>query len=83
MAPRQTITRGLTSASSVSSQGRQALTSPTVGLAWIRFFPRGSHLKCFTALVTKTSSRRIPAAARASSSTRPAGPTKGFPARSS
>ena len=52
VAPRQTITWGFTIASSVSSQGRQALTSPIVGLAWMRFLPRGSHLKCLTALVT-------------------------------
>ena len=43
---------GFTIANSVSSQGRQAFTSPVVGLSWMRLLPRGSHLKCFTALVT-------------------------------
>ena len=27
-------------------------TSPALGFAWIRRLPRGSHLKCFTTLVT-------------------------------
>ena len=52
VAPRQTSTRGLTSAISVSSHGRQAAISPAFGFVWIRRLPRGSHLKCFTTLVT-------------------------------
>ena len=52
VAPRQTSTRGLTSAISVSSHGRHAATSAALGFAWIRRLPRGSHLKCFTTLVT-------------------------------
>src|SRR5438477_357493 len=49
----------------------------------MRRLPRGSHLKCFTTFVTYTSSRAIEAAASARSSRRPAGPTNGWPARSS
>src|SRR5262249_35861095 len=41
-----------------------------------------SCLKCFTALVTKTSARGIPASSKARSRTRPAGPTNGLPVRS-
>jgi len=37
---------------SASSQGRQARISIAPGLAWSRFLPRGTHLKCFTTLVT-------------------------------
>jgi len=40
-------------------------------------------LKCFTTLVTYTSERSIPASTRAWSSSFPAGPTNGRPARSS
>src|SRR5438094_1538581 len=49
----------------------------------MRRLPRGSRLKCFTTFVTYTSSRAIEAAASARSSRRPAGPTNGWPARSS
>ena len=49
----------------------------------MRRLPRGSHLKCFTAFVTYTSSRGMPASASALSSIAPAGPTKGAPCRSS
>src|SRR5579885_2162106 len=52
VAPRQTSTLGRTSAISASTQGRQARISMAFGLEWMRFLPRGSHLKCFTALVT-------------------------------
>jgi len=43
---------GATTSISASSHGRQALISLMVGFSWIRRLPRGSHLKCFTALVT-------------------------------
>src|SRR5262245_50529853 len=52
VAPRQTTTFGLTTAISLSSHGRQAAISAALGLARIRRLPRGSHLKCFTTLVT-------------------------------
>ena len=52
VAPRQTRTSGLTSASSCSSQGRHARISIELGLLWIRRLPRGTHLKCLTTLVT-------------------------------
>src|SRR5918999_4948635 len=45
--------------------------------------PRSSNLKCFTTLVTYASSRAMPAASRPLSSSLPAGPTNGLPARSS
>ena len=50
-APRHTSTRGLTTASSASSHGRQAAISPADGFLCLRRLPCGSHLKCFTALV--------------------------------
>src|SRR5919197_3213719 len=49
----------------------------------MRRLPRACHLKCFTAFVTYASLRSMPASSSASSRTRPAGPTKGRPARSS
>src|SRR4051794_38468171 len=49
----------------------------------MRRLPRAVHLKCLTALVTYASERSMPAASSPSSSTLPAGPTKGRPARSS
>ena len=49
----------------------------------MRRFPLGSHLKCFTTLVTYTSLRSIPTLSSALSRIRPAGPTNGFPAISS
>ena len=52
VAPRHTIALGFTTAISESSHGRQAVISRKLGLAWILRFPRGSHLKCFTTLVT-------------------------------
>jgi hypothetical protein len=52
VAPKQMITLGRTSAISASSHGRQALISMAFGLAWMRRFPRGSHLKCLTTFVT-------------------------------
>ena len=52
VAPRQTRTFGLIRASSASSQGRQAPISTELGFWWMRFLPRGSHLKCLTTLVT-------------------------------
>ena len=60
VAPRQTITRGLANAISVSSHGRQAAISAPFGLAWMRRLPRGSHLKCFTTLVRYTRARSMP-----------------------
>ena len=81
--PRQRMISGETAESSASTQGRQASTSWYAGFEWMRRLPRGSHLKCLTAFVTYTSERSIPARARASSRTCPAGPAKGRPARSS
>src|SRR5688572_26065018 len=49
----------------------------------MRRLPRGSHLKCFTTLVRYTRLRSIPACSSARSSSFPAGPTNGWPARSS
>src|SRR5262245_11598947 len=49
----------------------------------MRRLPRGSHLKCLTALVTYTSRRGMPASSSALSSIAPAGPTNGAPCRSS
>src|SRR5579883_1946961 len=49
----------------------------------MRRLPRGSHLKCLTVFVTHVSLRSIPASASARSSSLPAGPTNGWPARSS
>ena len=58
-------------------QTEEGLTSLAEGVLCSRRLPRGSCLKCLTALVTKTSSRSMPASSSAASSTRPAGPTKG------
>ena len=71
------------SASSASSQGLHAETSEARGFLCSRRFPRSSNLKCFTALVTYTSERSIPASTRARLSSFPAGPTNGCPRRSS
>src|SRR5687767_2366071 len=49
----------------------------------MRRLPRGSHLKCLTTFVTYTSLRSMPASSSARSRSLPAGPTKGWPARSS
>src|SRR5687768_18125226 len=57
VAPRHTTTAGLMERSSASSHGRHAFTSDARGFLWMRRLPRGSHLKCFTALVTYTWSR--------------------------
>ena len=46
------MARGLTSAISVSSQGRHAAISAAFGFLWMRRLPRGSHLKCLTTFVT-------------------------------
>ena len=43
---------GRTAAISFSSQGQQAAISRELGFLCSRILPRGSHLKCFTALVT-------------------------------
>ncbi len=83
VAPRQTTMRGRTAAISASSQGRQAAISREFGFLCSRILPRGSHLKCFTALVTYTSVRSMPADSRHLSSSKPAGPTNGFPCWSS
>ena len=50
--PRQTMARGLITAISASSQGRQAVISAAFGFLWMRRLPRGSHLKCLTTFVT-------------------------------
>ena len=50
-APIARITAGLTRVSSASSHGLHAFISLTRGFLWIRRLPRGSQLKCFTALV--------------------------------
>ncbi len=52
VAPMHRMARGRTAAISACSHGEQARTSPAFGFWWMRFFPRGSHLKCLTALVT-------------------------------
>jgi len=52
VAPSATIRSGFTAAISASSQGKQAVISIEPGLLWIRLVPRGTHLKCLTALVT-------------------------------
>ena len=83
MAPRQTSTLGLTTSSSATAHGRQAAISLAFGFWWIRRLPRGVHLKCLTAFVRYVSARSIPASASASSSSCPAGPTKGRPTSSS
>ncbi len=51
VAPRATTASGTRTSSSASSQGRQAATSRAPGFLWMRRFPDGSHLKCFTVLV--------------------------------
>ena len=50
--PRQTTTFGCTMRISASSQGRHAATSRGEGVLCRRRLPEGTHLKCFTALVT-------------------------------
>ena len=52
VAPRQTMTAGRTASISASSHGRQARISDARGFLWMRRLPRGSQLKCLTALVT-------------------------------
>ena len=83
VAPRHTSPVGGTAAISKSSQCLHAVTSSALGFWWIRRLPRGRHLKCFTTLVRYTGSRSIPTRSSSSSRTRPAGPTKGWPSRSS
>ena len=51
VAPRHTVTRAPSRRISASSHGLHALTSAHVGFLWIRRLPRGSQLKCLTALV--------------------------------
>src|SRR5207302_3608319 len=75
VAPRHTTTCGFRIPISASSHRRHAAISLRFGFSCRRRFPAGRHLKCFTAFVTYTVSRSIPAASSASSSTRPAGPT--------
>src|SRR5438874_2258132 len=79
LAPSSTTTSGWIARSSASSHGLHALISDMRGFLWMRRLPRGSHLKCFTALVTYTSWRGMPAASNALSSIAPAGPTNGAP----
>ena len=54
VAPRATMSFGLRSWISVSSQKWHAAISDAFGFSWIRRFPFGAgfHLKCFTAFVT-------------------------------
>jgi hypothetical protein len=66
-----------------ASHGAQASISLRSGFWWMRRLPRASHLKCLTALVTYMSSRRWPASSRQRSRRSPAGPTNGWPSRSS
>ena len=49
--PSVTTTRGVLSASSAASHGWQAVVWVRFGRWWMRRLPRGSHLKCLTALV--------------------------------
>jgi len=53
VAPRHTMISGWSSFISASSQGKQARTSPALGVLWMRFLfvVARSHLKCFTAFV--------------------------------
>lgn len=52
VAPKHTMVLGRMIRTSASSHGLQAAISRGDGFLWIRRFPTGSHLKCFTALVT-------------------------------
>src|SRR5205085_603298 len=52
VAPSATTIFGLTAAISASSHGKQAAISSELGFEWMRRVPRGTHLKCLTALVT-------------------------------
>jgi hypothetical protein len=83
VAPSATNARGRTSEISLSSQCAQASASRCPAVLWMRRLPRSSYLKCFTALARYTLSRAQPSCAMARSSSWPAGPTKGRPARSS
>ena len=49
---RATTTLGFSTSISVRSHRRQTLISPAVGRLCSLSFPRGSNLKCLTALVT-------------------------------
>lgn len=53
VAPRQTMMSGCSKRISLSSQGKQAFTSPALGVLWMRFLfvAARAHLKCFTAFV--------------------------------
>ncbi len=51
-AARHTRHRGWMIFSSACHQGRHAAISRLFGFLWSRRLPLGSHLKCFTALVT-------------------------------
>ena len=84
VAPRQTMTRGLTSAISVSSHGRQAAISPRVRLLVDPALAARLPLEVLDDVgdVDRPRDRcRPPRSARSSSL--PAGPTNGWPARSS
>ena len=50
--PIATMSPGCTTSISASSQGLQARISLIRGVTWMRRLPRGSNLKCLTALVT-------------------------------
>jgi hypothetical protein len=52
VAPSATVIAGFTSSRSCSYHQRHAWISPASGFEWIRRLPRGSNLKCLTALVT-------------------------------
>src|SRR5579884_2570349 len=82
-APRQTTMGGWISASSASSQGRQALISLALGARFFRRAPCCTQGRCLTTLVTYSAARSSPTVASARSSSRPAGPTNGMPSRSS
>src|SRR5438477_346838 len=83
VAPRHTSVSGLMTASSASTQARQAAISESRGVWWIRRLPRMTNLKCFTALVTYSVARSRWTSVSARSRTSPAGPTNGASRRSS
>ena len=79
VAPRQTIDARLARARSrCRATGGTPAISLARGFLWIRRLPRGSHLKCFTTLVTYTLAVDARLRQRRSSSL-PAGPTNGWP----
>ena len=85
VAPSKPSTSGCTASSSRCHHWLHAAISAWFGFLCKRTLPprAGSNLKCFTAFVTYTSERSMPASSSASSRMRPAGPTNGRPLRSS